>query len=292
MDREADDYELLDHLVAANQLFIIRSFRDRILEGEVDSRRKLEQVVAQIEREVEFDAKLSKRTKAKRSQRQQKIHPSRSTRTAQLSVGFATVTLRKPRPHPRDSAKKKASQLAPSITLNVVRVWEANPPEGETAVEWVLLTNTVIETVNDAVTVVERYRARWTIEEYFKALKTGCAYETRQLEDYESLINAFAVFAPIACTMLAIRSEARRAPEAPGLTIITQDELSVLRQVGRVKLPSSPTNQEILLAIAAMGGHIKYNGLPGWRTLWSGYTDLKLLTRGWLAAKLQPASDQ
>ena len=155
-----------------------------------------------------------------------------------------------------------------------------------------LLTNTPIENVADALRAVERYRARWTVEEYFKALKTGCAYETRQLGDYEALVNAFAFFAPIACSLLALRSGARQAPLAPAETVITKEELEVLRAVGRVKLPPSPTAKEVLLAVAAMGGHIKYNGDPGWKTLWSGYSDLKLLTQGWLAAKLQQASDQ
>jgi hypothetical protein len=292
MDREADDYALLSHLMTTNQGFVIRSLHNRILEAEPSWRRKLGQVVAQIEQEVAREAKLSKRTTAKRSPKQQRIHPSRSARIAKLSIGFATVTLRKPSPHPRDSERKRALVLAPSLTLNVVRVWEADPPEGEPPVEWVLLTNEPIESIGDALQAVERYRARWIIEEYFKALKTGCAYETRQLGDYESLINAFAVFAPIACALLALRSGARRSPLATAETVITKDELDVLRVVGRVKLPPAPTAKEVLLAVAAMGGHIKYNGDPGWKTLWSGYADLRLLTQGWLAAKLQPARDQ
>jgi hypothetical protein len=292
IDREGDSYELLSELVDTNESFIIRSCHDRLLESEDDSRRKLHQVVAQMEQEVERSAKLSKRTAGKRSPKQKKIHPPRSARTAQLSVAFATVTIRRPRPHPRHSELRKSLALPPSLTINVVRVWEANPPEGEEPVEWVLLTNTPVECVEDAILTVERYRARWTIEEYFKALKTGCAYETRQLQDYESLVNALAVFAPIACTLLALRSETRRVPDAPAETIISQDELAVLRALGRVKLSPSPTVKQVLLAIAAMGGHIKYNGPPGWKTLWSGYADLRLLTQGWQAAKLQPASDQ
>jgi hypothetical protein len=30
--------------------------------------------------------------------------------------------------------------------------------------------------------VVDCYRGRWIVEEFFKALKTGCQYERRQLE--------------------------------------------------------------------------------------------------------------
>jgi hypothetical protein len=33
---------------------------------------------------------------------------------------------------------------------------------------------------------------RWTIEECLKAIKTGCEFEKRQLQDYEALVNLLA----------------------------------------------------------------------------------------------------
>jgi hypothetical protein len=180
--------------------------------------------------------------------------------------------------------------LPPSILVNVVRVWELSPPPGERPVEWVLFTNEPIDTPQQMQSVVDRYRARWTIEEYFKALKTGCAFESRQLEDFDALANALAVFAPIACTLLDLRSESRRNPNGP--TDLPRIQLEVLRATGRVQLSERPTHREVLLAVAAMGGHIKYNGDPGWLTLSRGYTDLLLLAAGWEAAKLQLARDQ
>ena len=56
---------------------------------------------------------------------------------------------------------------------------------------------------------VDCYRARWTIEEYFKALKTGCGYEKRQLESAHSLLNALAILAPVAWRLLLLRHLAR-----------------------------------------------------------------------------------
>jgi hypothetical protein len=176
--------------------------------------------------------------------------------------------------------------------LNVVRVWEAAPPDGEEPVEWVLFTSDPIDSEEQILQIVDRYRARWTIEEYFKALKTGCAYESRQLEDFNSLTNALAVFAPIACTLLDLRSQARRTPDAPAELILSQTQIEVLRALGRTPLPKAPTQRDVLLAIAALGGHIKWNGDPGWLTLGRGYADLLMLTAGWEAAKLQQARDQ
>jgi len=38
-----------------------------------------------------------------------------------------------------------------------------------------------------------------------------------------------------------------------------------------------------LLAIAALGGHLKHNWDPGWMTLSRGYEKLRTLTEGWAA---------
>lgn len=286
MDREADDYGLFAHLFAGGHRFIVRSMHNRLLiAGYAGDARKLDDAVARIERVVELDAKLSKRVDGSRSPVQKRIHPSRASRTATLAIGAARVTLRRPGP-PHNYA------LPDSLSLNVVRVWEPDPPPGQSAVEWILLTTEPTETVEDLVRVVDQYRARWTIEEFFKALKTGCAYEARQLGDYAALVNALAVFAPIACRMLALRSEARRVSDAPATDILAEDEIDVLRALGRTPLPPSPTVRDALLAVAALGGHIKYSGEPGWLTLARGCAELRTLTRGWQAAKLQQACDQ
>jgi hypothetical protein len=288
MDREADDYVLFAHLVAGQHRFVIRSMQDRLLLTEArGDARKLSDAVASIQRVVEREAPLSKRVDGKRSPQQKKGHPSRASRVATLGVGATTIRLQRPRPY-----EKRSLELPSSIELNVVRVWEPNPPLDQPAVEWVLLTTESVETLEDILRVVDRYRVRWTIEEFFKALKTGCAYESRQLEDYESLVNALAVFAPIACTLLSFRSEYRRAPDAPAETIVAPTEIEVLRALGRTALPPRPTVSDIVLAIAALGGHIKHNGEPGWLTLSRGYSELLLLARGWQAAKLQLARDQ
>jgi hypothetical protein len=285
MDREGDDYGVLAHLVGGHHRFVVRSKVNRLLvAGAVDAPRKLDDVVARIDCEVGRTAPLAKRVDGKRSPVQKKIHPSRSARVAKLAIGAARVTLQRP--------TTLSGAMPESLALNVVRVWEPKPPPNEPAVEWVLLTSESIETPADLERIVDAYRARWTIEEYFKALKTGCAYESRQLGDYDALVNALAFFAPIACHLLALRNEARRAPDAPATAVVSSDHIDVLRALGRRKLPDAPTVRDVLLAVAALGGHIAYAGEPGWLTLTRGYEQLITLTRGWLAAKIQWDCDQ
>ena len=291
MDREADDYPLFSQMVEAKQRFVIRSMHDRRLADHLVGYEKLSEVLATVELAVEREAKISGRKLAD-APKKRAIHPPRAPRTVKLAIGAETVSLKRPKPHPRDTEEKRRKSLPPSLTVNVVRVWELEPPEGQPPVEWVLLTTEPIESVEDILRVVDRYRSRWTIEEYFKALKTGCVYQERQLSDYESLVNALAVFAPIACSLLAMRTEVRRDPDAPAASVLTASQIEVLRALGRKPLALAPTARDILLAVAALGGHIKYSGDPGWLTLGRGYSELLVLTRGWEAAKLQLARDQ
>jgi hypothetical protein len=285
MDREADDYQMFHALMRDGHRFVVRSLTDRNVETE-EGADKLRATLRRAPAVAERDVPLTRR-RSKADPRSDKIHPPRPQRTARLSYAAARTTLKRP-------VNKRAHDTSPPATLdiNVVHVWEAEPPEGHDPVEWFLCTTEPIDTPEQQLAVVDHYRGRWIIEEYFKALKTGCNFEQRQLEDYESLVNLLATFAPIAYHVLLIRSEARRAPDDDGKAVLLPEQLEVLRVMGRLKLSENPTTREIYFAVAALGGHIKYNGDPGWRTLSLGYEHLATLTAGWMAAKLQLQCDQ
>ena len=123
----------------------------------------------------------------------------------------------------------------------------------------------------------------WTIEEFFKALKTGCQFEKRQLESAESLLNALAILSQVAWRLLLLRHLARSTKPNPAAQALTAKQLDVLRAVAKRPLPKMPTARETLLAVAALGGHIKNNGDPGWLVLGRGMHDLLLLEMGWRA---------
>lgn len=76
-----------------------------------------------------------------------------------------------------------------------------------------LFTSEPVNTLAEATAVVDHYRARWVIEEYFKALKTGCAFERRQLTSFDGLTRALGVFVPIAWRLLVLRTRASTKSE-------------------------------------------------------------------------------
>jgi hypothetical protein len=269
MDRESDSFALLAAFAERGSRFVIRARHDRLLLEKTHLRETLECVEGKVFRAVRL---------SRRNNRVRKFsHPARDERDAHLLYRTRTVTIS--RPEAAQSAQK-------SLRVNVVHVFEAEPPEGEEAIDWLLLTSEPVDTADAAMRVIDFYRARWAIEEYFKALKTGCAYEKRQLESYHSLLNALALLAPIAWGLLLLRSTARSFPELPASELFSREELSVLKAISvRVNLSAQPSVRDVLLAIAGVGGHLKRNGDPGWQTLAAGYEDFLMALRGWAAAK-------
>ena len=182
----------------------------------------------------------------------------------------------------------KTQGLVPSLSLNLVQVIELDPPPQVVAIEWLLITSLPIGDARQVEAVVDAYRARWVIEEYFKALKTGCRYETRQLESRHALEGALGILIPIAWRLLELRTIAEEAPDAPASSVLDPDELRVLRKLSHdVKLGPRPTASDALLAIASLGGHIRQNGRPGWQVLFAGFKELLDRVEGYRLAKAE-----
>lgn len=275
MDREADDYALFAAMVEKGDRFVIRLQYDRLLSRDATSAaRYLTDSLAGapcVHREVTLGARPEPN-----GGKQRRVHPARQGRSAQLAIAVSRVRLQRP--------NNRGTSLPKTLELTFVRAWEPNPPPGEKPVDWMLITTEPAD-LSSAERVVDWYRARWSIEEFFKALKTGCSIEKRQLESFEGLVRAVALFAPIAWHLLLIRHQARHSPTQSAHDVLTPDFLAALRAVARRPLPSEPTNRDVAHAIAALGGHLRNNGEPGWLTLARGYEQLRLIALGWTLAR-------
>jgi len=273
MDQEADDYVVFATLLQHGLRFVIRADEGRRLRRGGDTiEQALESSEDQLFRTVRLEHRLKKRSDARYRQRDE--------RDAQLSIRWGQVEI---------TRTKDAQSDVPKVSLFVVRVWEPTPPDGEQAVDWTLVTSDSVATLEDAARIVDHYRARWTIEEFFKALKTGCALEQRQLMTYGGLSKALAVYSPIAWEMLRLRYLARSQPDAPAARILPKEDLAVLRALLSVNKrdfawPQRPTVRDVLLGIARLGGHLPRNGEPGWITIGRGFEDLNNARRVWRLA--------
>jgi hypothetical protein len=275
MDRQADSYVLFSTMFG-NADFVVRATHDRIANSDGD---RVRDVLAQqpvvLERTVSITARAGTGLNRDRHQ------PARDERTAVLHVTAAAIDL----PRPCDSKGTPRATTPAAIPLKLVRVYEADPPDGEQPIEWLLWTTLPIDTSDQVEEIVDTYRARWVIEELFKAIKTGCAYEQRRLESAHGLLNMLALTIPVACRLLLLRHLARHAPDAPASRALPRSQLAVLAATPRAALPKRPTIQDAFCAIARLGGHLRRNGSPGWQVLTRGYHELLVLEEGWLAAR-------
>lgn len=272
MDREADAYGLIAEMYSHSTRFVVRSSHDRRLDGPYD---RISEAVEDATFVSERQVMLSRRGTAGRQPRARKTHPARTERVANLHISTTAVVLRRGRDF--------ADAPCETVPVNVVHVREIDTNEDEPPVVWTLLTTEPVDTVADVDRIVDAYRARWLIEEYFKALKTGCAMEKRQLESKHALLNALAVFVPIAWRLLRLRTACRLDESMPATVALTTTQVDVLVATSN-NLPSAPTLREALVAIAQLGGHIKNNGEPGWLVLGRGYDKLLTMEVAWIAA--------
>jgi hypothetical protein len=283
MDSEADWYDLLEHLHRHQHRFIVRMTHERILLGTRGQRltstpsELLGRVAAIATREVA----LSRRTGKGKAPNSKKKHGPRQARIAQLEVAARSVVVARPTPSVAPNA---------SITVNLVHVREVKPPAGCEPVEWLLATTEPVDSATDILTIVDHYRARWLIEEFFKSLKTGCAYEKRQFESKHALLNILAILVPVAWMLLALRISIKDESKAPASRLLTARQMLVLRAALRRRtkrdfLPNNPTESDIAYGIARLGGYINKARQPGWRVLGWGYQDLLTMEAGWALAR-------
>ncbi|MFN3430218.1 MAG: IS4 family transposase, partial [Candidatus Sericytochromatia bacterium] len=153
-------------------------------------------------------------------------------------------------------------------------------PAGSEPLEWLLLSDQPITTVEQALEVALQYVTRWVIEDFHKALKTGLGAERLYLEDAHRLFAAISVMSVDALRLLELRETLRVTPDAPAeASGLDKLELKILKLKTKRVLK---TVNDVNLALGRLGGHMnrKADGPPGLITLWRGMKKLKALVEG------------
>ncbi len=273
-DSEADIYELfslVDQQRAENLHVIVRGCKNRRTAPGghwVEQARKSEIIATHTVNVRSRKAKTNAETLPRKS--------SRSARTAQIEVRRATVTIK--RPH---SASKDCSE---TVTVNIVLCEERNPPEGETAISWNLVTTMPIETDEDVQRVIETYCLRWQIEVYFRTLKSGCRIEERQFETIGRVKNCLALMSVLAWRLMYVCYLGRECPDIDCEVIFTPGEWKSVYAILDLPEPAEgcPKLRDLVRAIASLGGFIdRPKNEPGAQTLWRGLQRAFDLSTAW-----------
>lgn len=201
----------------------------------------------------------------------------RESRTTEVEVRAARLTLRAPwRPD------RKLSDTS----INVVLVREINPPDGEPAVEWILLTSLPIGNAEEVRGVIEYYCVRWMVEVLFRTLKSGCRVEERLFEDLDHYLPCLGIYLIITWRTLFVCRLGREFPEISCEAIFEPAEWKSVYHLVRHKPPppQPPTLREMIRIVAQLGGYVnrKRPDEPGPQTVWLGLQRLHDIAQCWL----------
>lgn len=256
-DRESDFYEPIERCQRHGVDFIIRGCQEHRLVGQpAYLSRALEQAPVRSCTEVQLRSR-----------------PGQAARTAQVEVRTATVIYRAP---------YRPGGHGANLPLNVIEVRETDAPEGSEPLHWILLTSLSCERWVEVQRIIGRYTARWWVEEYHKALKSGAKVEESQLQRAYRLESLVAILAVVAIRLLNTKHLARARPnERIDPKTFGKEVLDILAE--KFDQPKGGwTNRELIRAVARLGGFIgrRGDGEPGWQTIWRGWQRLMYMAQG------------
>jgi hypothetical protein len=208
--------------------------------------------------------------------------PDRPARSVRQTLYRTVVTL--PAHHGR-----------PAVTVTVLLAREEQPPAGQPALVWRLLTNRPAETLEEVAQLIDWYRKRWLIEVFFRIWKTGCRVEALQLGTLERLERALVVYLIIAWRILHLVTWGRDCPNLPCDVAFDPEEWQAAWIVAhRTKPPETPPPLgQMARLIASFGGFLgrKHDGHPGPKALWEGLQKVRAFAIAFEATRAVYAED-
>lgn len=127
-------------------------------------------------------------------------------RSANPNLQSATVELRFARLNIRRSKNDKTIRHLPeSVSLTAIEVFEPEPPEGLEPIHWRLLTTHDVPDAATAWRLVDWYKRRWIIEQFFRVLKSqGLRIEDSQIDSAAILLKLIAAAAKAAAITIQL----------------------------------------------------------------------------------------
>ena len=212
-DRESDIYQLWSRVPDNKTHLVIRSSLKRIFEYEGKPL------------DPYNSANFVGRTKISLSKEE-----NRKGRDVVLEVFIHQAWTRKPLALKRQGNKVDPDRVL--VNMVVVREMEGSaiePEEGK--IEWILLSDLKLKTLQDAEVIIAAYKARWNIEQVFRLTKQkGFELEASQLETAHAIQNLIAlVFTAAVKVFQMVKS--RSDEERSAADMFENTELSLLTQL-------------------------------------------------------------
>ena len=220
MDRGADNFEVYCHCQEQQSEWVVRVTQKQ---RKIHCARRKETSVGCVPGDVAAGGDL--RVGVAGAGAQTCEHGPQPARTAKVEVRFGPLHM--PVPNHQSPYVKRLSP-AP-IAMWVVHAVEVDAPKDVEPVEWILLTSLPVESFEDAWLVLGYYEKRWLIEEWHKALKTGCRVEHRQLKTKERLERITGLLSVVSVRLLQLKSAARTTPNRPATEVVPKRWIAMLQ---------------------------------------------------------------
>lgn len=199
----------------------------------------------------------------------------RASRTATVQMAAASVWIPAPTATPQ-----RWSQ--PIIAAWVIRIWEANAPQGVEALEWVLVCSVPTRGLEELKARRDWYCCRWLVEVFHHIEKNGCREEARRFETAARMEACLAILSVVAVRIFQLRMALESQPKAPAEQVATAEEIQVLCKFHKHDADSLSV-RDFVRGVAKLGGFLgrKHDGEPGVLTLWRGYQRLQDMLQGY-----------
>lgn len=275
-DREADIIEFLQYYTKQKYRFVVRAAHNR---KTMSPTQKLVEAVECTAVMGHRTVEIGQRGQQRLVQGQQK-RDARKAREASATIQATQVELLIP--------DNKSNKIKETVKLNVVLVNEPNPPTGKDGIRWILLTTEPIDTLTQIEQIVDYYSARWLIEDFHKAWKTGCNMENRFLQTEENFERMMVITAAVAVRILQLKKLAE-SNDKTCESIFSTEEWQCLHastEKGKSLPTRAPSAKWAYYALAKLAGWTdsKRTGRVGWQTLWTGWERLQHRLEGWRIA--------
>jgi Transposase DDE domain len=267
-DRESDIFALYAGSAEQHFQVIARSMHDRKLADRNGLYEASDAMAALDRRAIQLPARAA-----------------RPARLAHLELRFGAIELARPQ-------SKFLRHLPKSLPLAVVDVREINAGAGVEPLHWRLLTSHEVASVEDAWRIVQWYKQRWIIEQFFRVLKTqGLKLEDSQIGTADRLLKLVAIAAKAAVITIQLL-QARDGGQQSILVAFKDSEISALTALNqqlearskRLKNPHPPDSLAwAAWIIGRLGGWDGYPSSkpPGPITFRNGLEYFHAVAAGW-----------
>ena len=287
-DRESDIYEELDRIPDAHTHLLTRAQHDRQLD---DGNTLLSWLVEQpvkAHQTIEVPARAA--GKAYRSTNGARTG-ARTKHTAHMELRYGRVRVLRPQGCPARNESVEVSVVELRELLETV-------PPGEQPLHWILLCTHDVQSVEQALQIVEWYQQRWQIEQLFRTLKRqGLEMESRQLEHADELLKLTSIAVLVAARTLQLVNARDGQTQQSASDAFDDDEIAVLEQLqdkleGKTEKLKNPHPARSMAwgawTIARLGGWTGYarEAKPGPITMLHGLNRFQSMVQGWELAKM------